>query len=581
MGATRRYAKLIAGLGALFVLLVPAAAQASQLASATTRACITGEFSCTPASTVRVDEPTGIEVALQTTNTISQGNSIYIEGPEGLEFIHPEVTFNSGGGNHTSFGPTVFNGGRGVQVPIPSGAGTIPGGSTIEVFVGYFNNQVKVPATPGQVKFKVWSSADTEPRETSNAITTTLGEPASLSGVNELNGTVGQALAAPEAKLTDSRGNPISGQTISFEVPASGPGASFAGAATSSTGVTNASGVATPSAALTANGQAGTWQVALSGPNSTSGTITAHNGVGVAKNISLQLTPPSLPADGSATAAARIVVQDEFGNTVLGDEVTIETGGGPAASTPALEPDEAFHSTLTASTTPGEYAITAKDVSVVPHLSVTSHLTQTPLPAASISLTLEPASILADGSSKAVAVATLKDELGDPVRGDEVVFASNGGNAVGATVESAPGTYRAPVTATTTPGTYTISAVDRSLEPHLQATAPLTQLAPTPTPAPTPAGGAPVATIGSGPKGSTRARLVRFTFTATGATAASFECRLDGGKWAPCNSPDRIPVSLGKHVFSVRALGTDGSAGPVAARSFRRLARRHHRSGRS
>ncbi|HEX8754435.1 MAG TPA: invasin domain 3-containing protein [Solirubrobacterales bacterium] len=562
----------------MLFLLAPAAARASQIAGATTRACITGEFSCTPASTVRVDQAVGIEVAVQIANTISQGNSIYIEGPEGLEFFSPEVTLNSNGGNHTAFGSSTFNGGRGEQVVIPSGAGTITGGSTVEVFVGYFQNQITLPPTPGQLKFKVWSSADTEPRETSNAITTTAGEPASLSAVNELNGTVGQSLATPEAKLTDSRGNPISGQTITFEVPASGPGGSFAGGATSATGVTDASGVATPSAALTANGQAGIWHLALSGPNSTTGSLTADNGVGVAKQITLQLSPPFLPANGSSTAAAKVLVEDEFGNRVLGDEVTLETGGGPSATVPALEPDEAFHSTLTASTTPGEYTITASDVSVVPHLSTTGHLAQAPLPATSISLALEPASILADGSSQTVAVATLKNELGNPVSGEEVVFASSGGNAVGSTVESAPGTYRAPVTATASPGTYTITATDKSLEPNLHAAAQLTQLTQlAPTPAPTPPAGAPVATIQSGPKGGTRARRARFAFSASGA-AAFFECRLDRRAWARCGSPDLVSFGVGKHVFAVRAVGADGTAGPVAERGFRRLPRRHHRA---
>ena len=76
----------------------------------------------------------------------------------------------------------------------------------------------------------------------------------------------------------------------------------------------------------------------------------------------------------------------------------------------------------------------------------------------------------------------------------------------------------------------------------------------------------PVPTITSGPSGTTTGSD---TFTFTGETGATFECRVDAGAWAACVSPKAYPtLADGPHTFDVRAIDQAGNAGPVASRSW-------------
>jgi hypothetical protein len=86
-----------------------------------------------------------------------------------------------------------------------------------------------------------------------------------------INTTFGTAL---QATVLSASSAPVSGVTVTFAVPTSGPSASFTGAVTATT---NASGVAT-SSPLTANGLAGTYTVTASvSPVTTSANFSLTN----------------------------------------------------------------------------------------------------------------------------------------------------------------------------------------------------------------------------------------------------------------------------------------------------------------
>lgn len=82
----------------------------------------------------------------------------------------------------------------------------------------------------------------------------------------------------------------------------------------------------------------------------------------------------------------------------------------------------------------------------------------------------------------------------------------------------------------------------------------------------------PTATITAGPgQGSTIAtRNTSFSFVNSSPCAgASFECRLDGGSFAPCVSGSALgPLNEGSHTFRVRALDLVPQAGATVTRSF-------------
>jgi hypothetical protein len=75
----------------------------------------------------------------------------------------------------------------------------------------------------------------------------------------------------------------------------------------------------------------------------------------------------------------------------------------------------------------------------------------------------------------------------------------------------------------------------------------------------------PETSISSGPTSPTNQTSATFAFTAT-ETGSTFECRLDGGAFAPCSSPDSYSgLVAGAHTFQVRAIDPAGNVDPTPA----------------
>lgn len=78
----------------------------------------------------------------------------------------------------------------------------------------------------------------------------------------------------------------------------------------------------------------------------------------------------------------------------------------------------------------------------------------------------------------------------------------------------------------------------------------------------------PETTIDSGPSGTTGTDTPTFTFSST--EGGTFECRIDGGTFTLCTSPETTdPLSEGPHTFEVRALDNAANPDPTpASRDF-------------
>ncbi|HEY4778248.1 MAG TPA: Ig-like domain repeat protein, partial [Solirubrobacterales bacterium] len=86
-----------------------------------------------------------------------------------------------------------------------------------------------------------------------------------------------------------------------------------------------------------------------------------------------------------------------------------------------------------------------------------------------------------------------------------------------------------------------------------------------PPPPPPPDTTAPETSIASGPAATTTATGASFSFSSSEA-GSSFACKLDGGNWVACVSPQAYSgVTVGEHTFSVRATDAAGNTDPSPA----------------
>lgn len=288
--------------------------------------------------------------------------------------------------------------------------------------------------------------------------------------------TFGTALTAT---VTDANSQPVSGVTVTFMAPSSGPSGTFAGGGNTATAATNASGVAS-APAFTANALKGSYTVTASAPNTaTPASFSLTNVAGSAAAIAATSgTPQSAQVETAFASPLAATVKDASGNAVSGATVTFTAPASGASGTFAGG-TTTVTATTDASGTATSPVFTANKIASAAGYAVTASVGGVATPA-SFSLTNlpgAPGAIQATGGTpQTVAVttafaalqATVKDKDGNPVGGVTVTFtvvpASNGAsgafaNGVNTAVTDATGLATAPVfTANAKAGSYTVTA---------------------------------------------------------------------------------------------------------------------------
>jgi hypothetical protein len=190
------------------------------------------------------------------------------------------------------------------------------------------------------------------------------------------NGTSHTSVAAV---VTDAGGQPVAGDTVTFS---NLPGGRLS--LSPATATTDANGVATTTA--TAGTTAGSVTItATEGFGNVQGTATEKL-LGV-KFRAKALTATRIPADGSSTTVATVLVVDGSGAPVSGEPVTFQTEGHPGDASlaqPSVLTDSSgvASDTVTSSTTAGTQAITVSDTIGDPAGDFSTVLALTQLPAA-------------------------------------------------------------------------------------------------------------------------------------------------------------------------------------------------------
>jgi type II secretory pathway pseudopilin PulG len=152
-----------------------------------------------------------------------------------------------------------------------------------------------------------------------------------FTNVSAESATVGTAYATPlSVTATDQYGNVVSGATVTYAVPGSGPSAT----ASTYTATTNSSGVAT-SATFTANHIAGSYYlVSATTPGATAISFALTNTAGAPTTLTATSGSGQTATVGSGfTNPLVATVTDQYGNPVSGATVTFTVpGSGPTDS---------------------------------------------------------------------------------------------------------------------------------------------------------------------------------------------------------------------------------------------------------
>ncbi|MDR9372337.1 invasin domain 3-containing protein, partial [Conexibacter sp. JD483] len=271
---------------------------------------------------------------------------------------------------------------------------------------------------------------------------------------------VGTGTTTATATLADAFGNPVAGEDVSIVSDGSQP-----------IGAVTDAGDGSYTATIDATTRAGrSTLTATAGSLRASATLTQR--ADSAWEVVTTVAPDRLVADGSATTTATASVTDRYGNVLPLGGISFSSDGGQQIGPVSDDGDGRSTATVTASTRPGRTYVRAQYGGLLGG----AWLTEVAGPAATVTVALADDALTADGSAATTATATVTDAHGNAVAGgDDVVFSSDGGQAIGPLTDHGDGVYSATVTATTRAGSATITATDRSVAPAVSGSAQLTQ----------------------------------------------------------------------------------------------------------
>jgi len=155
--------------------------------------------------------------------------------------------------------------------------------------------------------------------------------------------------------------------------------------------------------------------------------------------------------------AATIAAGSSHGYTAQGrDAYGNDLGDVTASTTFTIAPDGSCTGASCGATSAGPHTVTGTSGAA----TGSAGLQVVPDVAAGVTVTVDPASLRADGSATAIATATVTDAYGNHRPGDTVTITSSGDVAIAAVIDNGDGTYSATITASVTAGDETITASD-------------------------------------------------------------------------------------------------------------------------
>jgi type II secretory pathway pseudopilin PulG len=250
----------------------------------------------------------------------------------------------------------------------------------------------------------------------------------------------GTATSTVTVTLLDANGNPVSGKTVTLAQSVGGHSTISA-----ASGASNASGVVTftvkdtKTEAITYTGTDTTDALMITD----TAVVTYTPGPVTAAQSSVNASPTSVTADGTATSTVTVTLLDANSNPVSGKTVTLaqSSGGHSTVSAASGTSNSSGVVTFTVKDTKTEaVTYTGTDSTDALVITATAVVTFTPGPvnAGQSTVNNSPASVTANGTTTSTVTVTLLDANDNPVSGKTVALAqSNGGHSTVSTASGA------------------------------------------------------------------------------------------------------------------------------------------------
>jgi adhesin/invasin len=213
-------------------------------------------------------------------------------------------------------------------------------------------------------------------------------------------------------------------------------------------GITDVFGKAT--ATLTSSTQQGVATVTAS-VGSISGTTTVTFSDSGASTISVLADQMSIVADGTSTSTITATVKTATGQGVPDIKVEFGTDNGSITASGITDSEGKATATLTSSTQQGVANVIASVGSISGTTTVT-FVDQTTLTVAEISVSADPTSIVANGTSTSTITAIVKTATGQGVPDIEVSFGTDNGSITASGITDGEGKATATLTSSTQQG---------------------------------------------------------------------------------------------------------------------------------
>ncbi len=365
-------------------------------------------------------------------------------------------------------------------ISLPSGPSAADGTVTFTVSdaaaqdVIYTATDTTVPVTiaeEGEVTFT--------PGPTDAGTSTVTADPTSVTA----NGT---ATSTVTVTLLDANGNPVVGDDVTL-TPNSG---SSTVSDTSGPSGTNGTVTFTVSDITAQTVVYSAEDATQTVPLSATAEVTFTAGRANDFRSTVTANPTPVTADGISTSTITVTLRDANGNPVAGDDVFLDQGSDSSDISAASGPSAANGTvTFTVSdTTAEDVTYTAIDDSAGAIINETAAVdfVAGPTDAGTSTVTADPTSVTADGTSTSTVTVTLRDANGNPVVGDDVTLTQGEGSSSAISDPSGPSAADGTVTFTVSDAVaedVTYTATDTTVPVGINQTAEVTF-----TPGPTDAG---------------------------------------------------------------------------------------------